>query len=472
MVLTEFVKFSHIQEKFNDHFNPAFDNKYKPKYFTNSRIKDGVPKQNIGIHFEIFDGKVGFICDSNRRWKVVTSIGGLVNFLTHSKYRYGLCWFYDPSFNFNTLMGDLPEQQLSELEITGKTEFLGRTIHHKETNFFQIITSHNDYYKFYNLYPFFNSSRDDAAIKYLNYQEVDLKTATPLKIDTANWDESLNSITTSCYEKASIIQRLACYSIKNNFDQKHKAHKKIINDPLTTNYNLVGTAFDYLLRFLIKAHNPQAITTPWRIEQSLDLLNGKEKKIAKSILTTAKKRYDLFLHDKEINDELIISTLLLAKIDGAVFGNSFDEIDLNVDPADIEDMRNLITGVPKSLYIKKESCFLNPTFGLASNLVGGADADLFIDNTLIDIKTTKDPKFTRLFFNQIMGYVILHELGLLYSNNLKKIDPSGIVEAFDGNDIDKAFLNTKIKKICSVEMLIENRSYRRPKDLRYSVSLS
>jgi hypothetical protein len=32
---------------------------------------------------------------------------------------------------------------------------------------------------------------------------------------------------------------------------------------------------------------------------------------------------------------------------------------------------------------------LNPDFGFASKLVGGADADIVLDSTLIDIKTVK-----------------------------------------------------------------------------------
>jgi hypothetical protein len=447
MVLTEFVKLPRVQEKFNAYFNPSFNNKFKPKYLTKSPSGGGVPKPNIGIYYEFIDGKIGFICDNNRRWNEVTSVEGLLIFFTHMRYRNGLCWFYDPFFNFKTIMSDLPDQEFTELDTTGKTEYLGYTIQYKEKNFFQINKKHNNYYKFYNLHPFFNSSLDDAAKKHLNYSAVELQTDKTLKKDKSYCKQHPDLNTESCFEKASIIQRLACHSINNNFDQNRIADKKIINVPRTTNYQLVGIAFEYLLRVLIKAHSPKSITSSWRVERSLDILEGKEKKLAKSIIKTAKKRYDLFLREKEINDEIIISSLQLGKVEGVVWGTSFDDIDLTVNPADIEDMRNLIDGVPKSLYIGKESCFLNPTFGLASILVGGADADLCIDNTLIDIKTTKNPKFTPQFFNQLMGYVILHELGQLYSNNTKKIDPNGIDEAVYGKDTDKAFLNIKIEKI-------------------------
>jgi hypothetical protein len=55
----------------------------------------------------------------------------------------------------------------------------------------------------------------------------------------------------------------------------------------------------------------------------------------------------------------------------------------------------------------KRTCVLNPTFGAASALVGGADADIFIDGTLIDIKTPKHLEMGRDVFNQLFGYYCL-----------------------------------------------------------------
>jgi hypothetical protein len=43
---------------------------------------------------------------------------------------------------------------------------------------------------------------------------------------------------------------------------------------------------------------------------------------------------------------------------------------------------------PKSRYVPQAICILQPTF-VESRWVGGADADLVIDNALIDLKTTK-----------------------------------------------------------------------------------
>lgn len=55
--------------------------------------------------------------------------------------------------------------------------------------------------------------------------------------------------------------------------------------------------------------------------------------------------------------------------------------------------------------LSKKAC-LNPTFD-GSGFVGGADADLIVDNCLIDIKTTINPLKDAGWIYQILGYVLL-----------------------------------------------------------------
>jgi len=48
---------------------------------------------------------------------------------------------------------------------------------------------------------------------------------------------------------------------KNEFTRpKGKLSAEIKASPLTKNYSMVGTAFDYLLRFGLKYHNPKSET--------------------------------------------------------------------------------------------------------------------------------------------------------------------------------------------------------------------
>ena len=47
--------------------------------------------------------------------------------------------------------------------------------------------------------------------------------------------------------------------------------------PMTKHYSLVGTAFDYLLRFYLEKENPNCVTEPWVAESAVPLLNAADK---------------------------------------------------------------------------------------------------------------------------------------------------------------------------------------------------
>ena len=66
--------------------------------------------------------------------------------------------------------------------------------------------------------------------------------------------------------------------------------------------------------------------------------------------------------------------------------------------------------VPWDDFRPKRIGLLNPVFG-TSRLVMGADADLVIDDMLVDIKTTVNSRVYREQFNQLLGYYLLHLIG-------------------------------------------------------------
>ena len=129
------------------------------------------------------------------------------------------------------------------------------------------------------------------------------------------------------------------------------------------------------------------------------------------IVKDAKKVYSGYLAAGEMSDEVIKSTLLLAQLDPIFRGRPIDPNIGVVDKQDVVDLRKLISIVDPKLFKVKKLCMLNPTFGKASNLVRGADADLVIDDTLIEIKTIKDLKLERGYLNQLIGYYVLSQIG-------------------------------------------------------------
>ena len=89
-----------------------------------------------------------------------------------------------------------------------------------------------------------------------------------------------------------------------------KLDKPLLAPPLTTNYQLVGIAFDYLLRFHLERINPSSKTSVWAAEEGvilLDSLEGTSDKYekAKSHLDGARNLYQSFIQDGFLTDDLI-----------------------------------------------------------------------------------------------------------------------------------------------------------------------
>jgi hypothetical protein len=194
---------------------------------------------------------------------------------------------------------------------------------------------------------------------------------------------------------------------------------------------LIGTAFDYLLRFYLERLNPKATQSHWIAEAGLAKLGAQcqmitcidsdetyfedtdEFAIGRAAFNRARAAHDRYIASGKITDSLIRGVIGLAKLD-VVFRSGFIDENLGVaQQDDIRDLRNLISLVKPQQFRAKKRCLLNPTFGVASRLVGGADADVFIDGTLIEIKTIKNFEIDRDHFNQLLGYVVLQELNRL-----------------------------------------------------------
>ncbi len=230
--------------------------------------------------------------------------------------------------------------------------------------------------------------------------------------------------------------------------------KELLAPPLTQNWSAVGIAFDYLLRFYLKRLNPKAVESRWVAEVSPEVLFEFKQGFAynvdtdeidvvpdladqddealfneiKRTLSEARNRYQAYLKTGKISKPLLTSALFLANLDIIVRTGLEDYIELDtVSDEDIKDLVNLIGIIDSNLFKTKNLCLLNPTFGKASTLVGGADADLVIDDTLVEIKTTQKLQLRRDHYNQLIGYYTLYKIGGIKGSPAKhKIKNIGI----------------------------------------------
>jgi hypothetical protein len=177
--------------------------------------------------------------------------------------------------------------------------------------------------------------------------------------------------------------------------------------PLTRNYQTLGTAFDYALRILVSKLNPSLVN-----DFPLTAKSGiKGDKRRRQFIEDFEEKRKQFARGDISFSCLLADCIILAKLESvARTGNNFPNSQIfEVDERDVEDIQNLVELVNPNDFKANHTCVLNPVFGKSSQDVGGADADLIIDSTLIDIKTTKYLKFTREYFRQLVGYYILNK---------------------------------------------------------------
>lgn len=254
-----------------------------------------------------------------------------------------------------------------------------------------------------------------------------------------------------------------CYAIPPPKIQEYQ----MIAGPTTNNYMLIGTAFDYLLRTELKRNYPDVIESQLVGDAAINLITQdfvignvtKEEKMfflggmarttdnQKAMIRRMGDEFHnqrlLFLKTGNLTDEFIKSVLSYAKLDSVERRGYFnlEEILREPNPLDIEDMRRLYNAIPKEIFEFKPPIFLDPI------LAGGADVDLVLGDSLLDIKTTKFMKNDRNNWAQIVGYLCLAER----VKEIPKIRKMGFYFSRQGKiwaiDTDYATANKNYEKI-------------------------
>jgi hypothetical protein len=123
-----------------------------------------------------------------------------------------------------------------------------------------------------------------------------------------------------------------------------KVDVPMLAPPLTTNYRIVGAAFDYLLRFHIERLNPEAKTAAWVAAAGLLLLRRSRPDVfeaAGGYFLQARKHYLKYIQNGVVTDELISGAIRLAYLD-VVFRAGADKLDeINFNSLDDQELKSL-----------------------------------------------------------------------------------------------------------------------------------
>ncbi|QKR00826.1 hypothetical protein GWK48_10915 [Metallosphaera tengchongensis] len=200
--------------------------------------------------------------------------------------------------------------------------------------------------------------------------------------------------------------------------------KNCIAKPKTKNYSTVGTAFDYLLRSYLKYLHPDAeevsiigLTSLKFVENRIDQFGKiklENKMLDKDDLRSIKRVVKEYLKEKKeylaqgkLTKRYAELTMKFARLDSIYRAGIYEDVDAPVEEGDVDDLINLYSIVPDELKNFSGKYLLNPHFRDVSDLVRGADVDLIMGNTMIDIKTTKGMELDKYTWSQLVGYLML-----------------------------------------------------------------
>ncbi|WP_288039239.1 hypothetical protein [Acidiphilium sp.] len=221
---------------------------------------------------------------------------------------------------------------------------------------------------------------------------------------------------------------------------------------------VIGTAFDYLLRFKIKKLNHRRVRNDtWLSEAYYERIRAYEEVreafseeqfshalIVKNIIKSARGKLKKYLSgDLELED-LCHDALMLTTIDVVMRTGMFHDQIGEINEIYIDELKGMIKVIDDNKFRVKKLAILNPDFGDASRLVGGADADLILDKSLLDIKTSKSLATKRKMFDQLVAYFMLSKIQGhyeienigIYFARFNELWSISVTELFSGIDIN------------------------------------
>jgi len=175
--------------------------------------------------------------------------------------------------------------------------------------------------------------------------------------------------------------------------------------------NRVGTAFDYALRFGLKARYPRAVENilAQRFVGSVhvrfgppdryEVLDEMCRHAVRTLRRAARCKRLTRAASRACFDLGAIDLIYRAGLDDDVFNAPSRE--------QLDEVIALFNGVPWEAFRPRRSMHLNPEFRDGTSLLRGADADLLIDDGIIDIKTVFEQSLDVKYVRQLVGYALL-----------------------------------------------------------------
>jgi hypothetical protein len=225
------------------------------------------------------------------------------------------------------------------------------------------------------------------------------------------------------------------------------------SEPGSKRHGLVGTAFDYLIGYILEHRNKGKVTrsgTPIAL-RALFILRDTANTAAEinqvnnveAMILRHMAQADAFIEKGNLTRELIASTLQVANLDQIYRAGIMPrQLIKKTYIEDINDIHRMVQAIPLDRFTANKEAFTGPDFGHSSRLIGGADADFIIDGALIDTKTSMKLAIPLSMWCQVVGYYLLNRVERLKGHAFYDVDRIGFYFARHGQfleiDIEQA----------------------------------
>lgn len=251
-------------------------------------------------------------------------------------------------------------------------------------------------------------------------------------------------------EEPEVIEKLAPLRPKT----ARQLSVSLLIEPRSKRYQIVGTAFDYMLRFELQRRVPTAVARAWVAEQapalvlrmptrmklgdlreSDDFEPGEVVDVVGSIVSRAKKFVAAYVRKRELKRSLLAQlaehAIGLARLDILCRANWLAPDLESVGAEDVEDLLRMFDATRFESLILGHPVLLNPVLGDPATC--GADADLIAGEYLIDLKTSTKAATSSRDLDQLLGYFLLARHRRLADSSFPEIRKVGIYYARHGH---------------------------------------
>ena len=225
----------------------------------------------------------------------------------------------------------------------------------------------------------------------------------------------------------------------------------VIAKELGGDRRLVGTAFDYALRFGL-ASREWACHSYHAAEATMEMLAQRP-----ALLTDENRLHGLHerygaalealgsLNTPMMDEEQAAAALFLARLENVYRGGDLDALLGMSGLPEQEDLAALYSLIPWKEIRPGKRAILNPTFGMGSHAVGGADGDVLVDDLLVEIKVTILPEVPFSAVLQVVAYALLARgFGVDGAGPQETVNRIGIYHARSG-----VLLSTDLRNVVS-----------------------